>query len=491
MSVPAIHIDQRLRQTAERLPSRPAIRCGETTFTYAELEAAVSRLAAKLSESTGPGAVIGVANILDPAFAVAYYAILRSGNTVVILNPLQSERILTHVLQAAEAGLAFVTDEMRARLSGGDTELVPVAAALEPSQVTAGKPRRTKAEPPACVLFTSGTTGLPKGVLLSHRNLVANAAQTARAHRLSANSLTVNHLPAYHLMHLNSAVWAGATQVLCTDPDPVVATRLAGQVQATHYYSLPVRLARLARDARLRELRLDTVRAVLSGGAALPPAAASALTDQFGVPVMQGYGLAETSPLTHCDEPPWPRYGSVGPPVAGTECRIVDVGTGAVLPAGEKGEVQVRGPQVMLGYLDPAQPSPVDAEGWLSTGDIGRVDDEGYLFLVDRIKDVFKYDNHLVAPAEIEAVLAGHPGVADCVVVDTPDPLHGGVANALVVPRSADVGAAGITEFVNARVPEFQHLARVVLTDSIPRGPGGKTRRGQLRDFFREPAASD
>jgi long-chain acyl-CoA synthetase len=252
-----------------------------------------------------------------------------------------------------------------------------------------------------------------------------------------------------------------------------------------------VRLAQLAADDRLRGLRLDTVRAILSGGSALAPVAARALTEHFGVPVMQGYGLAETSPLTHCDQPPWPRYGSVGPPVAETECRIVDVTTRAVLPPGEQGEVQVRGPQVMLGYLNAEEPSPVDADGWLSTGDIGRVDQDGYLFLVDRIKDVFKYDNHLVAPAEIERVLAMHPGVADCVVVDTSDPLHGGVANALVVPRSDDVTATELAEFVNQQVPPYQRLARVILTASIPRAPGGKTSRSTLRDMFRDPALID
>ncbi|MFI6317042.1 class I adenylate-forming enzyme family protein [Nonomuraea sp. NPDC050556] len=494
LQIPEIRLDERLGQTAARLPSRPAIRSGETVLTFAQLDAAVSLLAGTLRAITSPGTVIGIANILDPCFAVAYYAVLRSGNTVAILNQLQSGQALAHMLGAAEVRLAFVTDDMNTRLAAalpanGQVTLVPVSAALAPSALApltppAVAPATSGDGTRACVLFTSGTTGLPKGVLLSHRNLVANAAQIARTHRLSANSVAVNHLPSYHPMHLNSAVWAGATQVLCTAPDPVVATRLAAEVEATHYYSLPMRLAQLAADARLRELRLDTVRAILSGGSALAPASARALTDHFGVPVMQGYGLAETSPLTHCDQPPWPRYGSVGPPVAETECRIVDVTTRAELPVGDRGEVQVRGPQIMLGYLDPNEPSPVGPDGWLSTGDIGRLDADGYLFLIDRIKDTFKYDDNLVAPAEIEQVLATHPDVADCVVLDTPDPLHGAVANALVVPRTDGVTAAEIAAFLNDRVPVYQQLARVVLTTSIPRGPGGKTSRGALRELL-------
>lgn len=495
LPIPAIRLDERLREMAGRLPTRPAIRCGDSVLTYRELDVAVSRLADVLHAGPAPGGTtIGIANVLDPSFAVAFFAALRSGNTVAILNPLQSGPVLTHVLDAAGARLAFVSDAMRARLvdtaqSAAPVRLVAVSDALSPSLLGTGDPARSGertmgAQPPACVLFTSGTTGLPKGVLLSHRNLAANAAQIARAHRLSANSVTLNHLPAYHLMHLNSAVWAGTTQVLCTDDDPVAASRVAAEVEATHYYSLPMRLVRLAGDERLHELRLDTVRVLLSGGSALAPAVACALTDHFGVPVMQGYGLAETSPLTHCDQPPWPRYGSVGPPVAETECRIVDLDTREELPPGEQGEVEVRGPQVMQGYLDPAEPSPVGEDGWLRTGDIGRVDEDGYLFLVDRIKDTFKYDNHLVAPAEIERVIATHPGVADCVVVDTPDPLHGGVANAMVVPKADDVTVDDVIGFVNDRVPAYQHLARVRMTQSIPRGPGGKTNRATLRELF-------
>ncbi|WP_433516183.1 class I adenylate-forming enzyme family protein [Nonomuraea sp. CA-143628] len=495
LSLPEIRLDERLHQTAERLPTRPAIRCGDVLLTFAQLDAAVSRLADTLRDLTAPGGcVIGLANAFDPCFAVAYYAILRSGNTLAILNRLQSGQALAHMLRTAGVRLAFVTDDMRTRLApeladADRVDLVPVPAALTPSSISTGVAAAPGPRGAACVLFTSGTTGLPKGVLLSHRNLVANAAQIVRAHRLSPNSVTVNHLPSFHPMHLNSAVWSGATQVLCTDPDPVAATRLAVEVEATHYYSLPMRLAQLARDTRLRELRLDTVRAILSGGSALAPASARALTDHFGVAVMQGYGLAETSPLTHCDQPPWPKYGSVGPPVAETGCRIVDVTTRAVLPAGERGEVQVRGPQIMLGYLDTREPSPIDADGWLSTGDIGRLDQDGYLFLIDRLKDTFKYDDNLVAPAEIEQVLATHPAVADCVVVDTPDPLHGAVANALVVPRAEGITGDEIAMFLNDRVPVYQRLARVVLTTSIPRGPGGKTSRAALRDLLGDPTA--
>jgi long-chain acyl-CoA synthetase len=239
-------------------------------------------------------------------------------------------------------------------------------------------------------------------------------------------------------------------------------------------------LLRLADDPRLPELKLASVEAIMSGGSALSPAAATTLSAHFGIPVTQGYGLAETSPLTHTDRIAAPRIGSVGTVVAGTGCRIVDLDSRAVLGAGERGEVQLRGPQLMSGYLDPAQPTGIDAEGWLSTGDVGYQDADGYLFLVDRLKDVFKVDNWLVSPSEIEAVLAGHPAVRECVVVDRPHPYRGAVPYAFVVlaqPEPLD----GIQDWANAQMPYYQHIQQIGVVDAIPRSPNGKVARRDIR----------
>jgi long-chain acyl-CoA synthetase len=369
------------------------------------------------------------------------------------------------------------------------THLIPLHDAVAPPAGSARARRPPDVVPGAvaCIQFTSGTTGRPKAVRLSRRGVSVNAGQVAAAHGLDATAVTLNHLPTYHPMHLNSAVHGGATQVLCPEPDPARALALANRHRATHFYSLPVRLARLAVDPRLPRLRLDSAAAILSGGSALPAWAADALRGHFGVAVVQGYGLAEMSPLTHADSPIRPAPGSVGRAVRDTDCRIVDLDTRAVLPAGGRGEIQVRGPQRMVGYLDPDQPDGIDADGWLSTGDIGRLDDEARLFVVDRIKDVFKCDNWLVAPSEIEAVLAGHPGVADCAVVDVPDRFRGGVAGAALVLRPGAV-AAEVARWANERLPEFQHVHAVAVLGQIARSPGGKVRRGELRELL---AAAD
>ncbi|MEU4349646.1 AMP-binding protein [Streptomyces sp. NPDC023838] len=483
---PSGTVDGLLARAARRHGDRVAVRGtapGSLSLTFAELDAAADRWAAAIQALIGSdGQNVALASPLDPAFAAAFHGIVRSGNVVVPVNPLLRAGELRHLLGTTRARLAVVTDAIREELRPLRAELPYLGdVVLLGEEWPQGRPAAV-AHPAdtACLHFTSGTTGLPKAAVLSHANLLVNAGQIARAHALDDGSVTVNHLPKYHLMHLNSALSAGATQVLCPDPDPVAAVRAANTHRATHYYSIPVRLNRLAADARLPELALDTVRLIASGGSALGAASAAALRDHFRIPVIQGYGLAETSPLTHSDGPRSPRPGSVGTVVEGTECRIVDPETGRAVPVGERGEVQVRGPQVMRGYLE--GPSPLDAEGWLATGDIGRVDEDGYLFLVDRIKDVFKCDNYLVSPAEVERALSAHPAVADCAVVDLPDPLSGAVAAALVVLADPAASLPAVVAEVNAALPYYQHVRHAEPADAVPRSANGKIERRQLRE---------
>ncbi|QIS10033.1 class I adenylate-forming enzyme family protein [Nocardia arthritidis] len=499
-SYPEEPIDGLLRRSAQRSPHRTAIRTERGEITFAELDAQASRLACALTELLDePGSAVGVPVVLDPSFAIVFNAVSRSNNVIVTINPLLRESALEHMFVTAGVSAAFVTtalyqriEPMRHRLprlralivlDGPAPDGTSALADLLDGQARVVPPLPQATTSVACIQFTSGTTGMPKAVLLSHRNLVVNAVQVAEAHELTGDSVTFNHLPAYHLMHLNSAIYAGACQVLCRDPDPVASIDAAVANRAGNYYGLPVRLARLAADPRLSGLHAGSLRGIHSGGSALSVDVASVLSAQFGIPVIQGYGLAEAAPLTHCDRLDAPTPGSVGPPVRDTECRIVHIETRDPLPAGAKGEVQVRGPQVMLGYLQPDEPSPIDADGWLSTGDVGYQDANGRLFLVDRIKDVFKCDNELVSPAEIERVLAAHPAVRDCVVVDYPHRFSGAVAYAFVVPHDpAAADLAEITNFVNAKVPYYQCIHHMELAEVIPRSPIGKIQRRVLRD---------
>jgi len=499
-------LDALVAEAARTRPHRTAVAAGERSLDFAALEervdAAAAGLRALLPE---PGAAVAVASVLDPDFAVAYYAPVRAGHVTAVVNPLLREEGLLHVLALCEARAAFVDAGLLARLhplldrlphlehvfliGPGAEGAVPGVRSLAGLIARSAGVREPGAAPDpddvACVQFTSGTTGLPKGVRLTHRNLTANAAQIAGAHLLDGTSVTLNHLPTYHPMHLNSAVHAGATQVLCPAPDPVDAVHAANRAGATHLYSLPVRLARLAATAP-EGLRLTSVRRIASGGSPLPVPAARALTERFGVPVFQGYGLAETSPLTHSDDPEAPVHGSVGRPVGGTECRIVDTETREVLPAGASGEVQLRGPQVMKGYLGRPDGSGTDAEGWFTTGDVGRIDASGRLFVVDRLRDVFKCDNFLVAPSEIEQVLARHPLVRETVVVGLPDEAHGAVAAALVVlaDEATEPGTAvkQLTAYIEEHLPYYQHLHHVEPVAAIARSANGKIQRRLLAE---------
>jgi long-chain acyl-CoA synthetase len=467
---------------------------GLRQLTFAQLDAAVSAAAAMLHREVGTGAVIAVASTLSVDFAVAYYAVLRSGNVVAPINPLLREAELAYQLGLAGVRAAFADRTLGQRLAAVRRELADFDLVLgfDALRELAADPRepappRAPVDPDAMasVLFTSGTTGAAKAVALSHRNLTANAVQVALAHRVSANSTCLNHLPTYQSMHLNSAIAAGATQVLCTDPDVTRSFVLAGGYRATHYYSVPARLARLAVDRSLAGLRFGTVTAVGSGGSALSPVASAVLAARLDVAVFQGYGLAETSPLVTSATPDDPAPGTVGRPVAGTECRIVDQDTGVVVGALEAGEVQVRGPQVMRGYLD-GGPARSTVDGWFSTGDIGRLDRAGRLILLDRRGDLFKQDNWPVSPAAIERRLARHAAVRDCAVVELPDEISGGVPYALLVLREG-VGpeaVRAILDWANTRAPYYEHVADAVVLDAIPRSANGKLQRRYLRELL-------
>ncbi|MFD8821934.1 class I adenylate-forming enzyme family protein [Streptomyces sp. NPDC059605] len=534
LAFPDLPLDALLRRAAVRDPDGIAVRTADTDIGFGELDALADRVAAWLQRENGNrrGVRTGVANVLDPVFAAAYYGTIRSGATAVLVNPLVGAEGLRHVLATAGVEVVFVpaaTAELLTKLRGALPLLRTIVVTDAPDGVTPGDavplhpaletapdtPDGGPSDPAsiACVQFTTGTTGRPKGVLLTHRNLVANAKQTALAHRLDCASVALNHLPLHHVMHLNSAVYAGACQVLCQDPDPFASLAAAAAAGATHYYGLPARLHRLAADERLAAARPapagSRLTAVLSGGSGLRPGAARILRDRLGVPVIQGYGMAELSPLTHCQRPDRYRPGEVGEPVPGTECRLVDVDSRAPVEIWSTGEVQVRGPQLMAGYLDESHPSRIDEDGWFSTGDVGYLDDDGSLRLVDRLSDIFKHDNEIVSPSRVEQVIGEDPRVADCIVADWPDDVHGGLVWAGVVLRDAPEpvphtgpGADGehpappadvldaITARANERLADFERIHLAEVLEAVPRTPTGKPERRALRQQLKTRAAA-
>lgn len=496
---PAVPLDEILARAARQWPDRVAISAAAGDMTFAELDRTASRAAAAALElAGGAGRRIAISTDLSADFAVAFYGIIRSGNVAVTLNPLRGAQAAATTITASGASAAVVGASLLGQLapmadslpalvalsrdgSPGTRSLAELAAEAPQAPLPAGQPGNL-----ACLHYTSGTTGNPKGVLLTHHNLVVNAAQTVQAHGLGPDAVSFNALPIYHLMHLNAAIYAGATQVLYGAPALRGQGRVADSLPeatragATHYYTLPMLLTLLARDPELPQLWASGLRGMFCGGSALPAPVARALSQQFGIPVLQGYGLAEASSMTHLDRTDRPRPGSAGVPAADTECRVVHVDTRAPLACGEPGEIEVRGPQIMAGYAD-GSPS-LTADGWLPTGDVGRIDEEGHLFLTDRLKDVFKCGNELISPSELEQVIASHPAVRDCAVVDQSDPVRGAVPVALLVLDSPAVDTAEVIGYANDRLAAFQQIRAVRIVDVVPRTPIGKVARRQLRE---------
>ena len=492
LRIPEGPVDAMLTAAARTYPDRAAIRTEGRKITYAALDAMATDWAKTVHDFFGgrPGPV-AVAQALDPLFPAVYYGILRAGGTAAVVNPLLPAPLLLHVLRTCGARLAVLPRAVYERLltvREGLPALERVIVLGEESPETGSgaawqRPEEPGDEDRAVILFTSGSTGTPKAVQLSHRNVKVNTAQMAASHRIGTASRLLLHLPIYHPMHMNTAVSVAATQILSAGAHSSDALALADRTAATHYYTFPARLLALAADPDLAMLRPKTVGFMATGGTAVPPAVVRTLADALGVGLMQGYGMCETSSLATGDDPDAPKPGSVGIPLAGSSIRIVEPGTGRVLPAHEIGEIQVRGPHVMQGYLGHAGPSPVDAAGWLATGDMGHLDEDGYLFMFDRLKDVFRCGGELVSPTAVERVLYEHPAVRDCAVVGTADAGLGSVAVAFVVlADGAGIRTLpAVVDTVNDALSAGQRIRRAELVRGIPRLANGKVDRGELR----------
>ncbi|GAA3446488.1 long-chain-fatty-acid--CoA ligase [Planomonospora venezuelensis] len=486
-----MNLADRLRLAAERLAGRTAVTLDGAQLTYGAMELMSARVAALLRRR-GIGAGDRVAVMLPnvPEFAVVYYGVLRTGAVVVPLDPLLRKReiaayvgdcgarllIAWHAFaETAEAGTAgtgadcfFVVPGEFPRLLGGmaaEREIVPRSAGDT-----------------AVIHYTSGTTGRAKGIELTHANLGSNAATVSRMHALGVDDVVLGALPLYHSFgqtcSLNAAVHAGARLTLLPRFEAGRALEVIRRDGVTVFQGVPTMYIALLDHPGASDMSL--LRVCVSGGAAMPLDVLRAYETRFGCPIVEGYGLSETSPVAATNRAgPGRRPGSIGWPVKDVEMKVVGE-DGRELPHGQVGEIIVRGPNVMKGYWnDPAATAEVIRDGWFHTGDLGRVDGDGFFFLVDRRRDVIIRGGYTVYPREVEEVLYEHPAVRQAVVVGIPHPELGEEVAAVVTLR-APVGPDELRDFAKERMAAYKYPRRVSFTDELPMTPTGKVLKRTL-----------
>ncbi len=350
------------------------------------------------------------------------------------------------------------------------------------------------AEPPAVAInpredlvavpFSSGTTGLPKGVMLTHYNLVANLLQASCALPIGEDDTILGVLPFFHIygmvVIMNLGLYHGATIVTMQRFDLEQCLEALQNYRVTFAPVVPPVILAFAKSPIVDRFDLSHIRTLFSGAAPLRGELAAAAAARLGCKVLQGYGMTETSPVTHATRA-WSdniKMEGIGPPAPNTEVKVVDVTTGEELGPNQEGEIRVRGPQVMKGYLnhEEATRATIDADGWLGTGDIGYADADGCFFVVDRLKELIKYKGMQIAPAELEGVLLGHPSVADAAVIPLADDEAGQVPKAFVVLKD-DTAPSAIMDYVAARVAPYKKLRSIEVINQIPKSPSGKILR--------------
>ncbi len=501
--VPLFHY---LEQAAARHPGRPSlISPGGETRTFAQVHEAARRASRLLRSDVAHGDRVVFLAPNSTAYAVALYGAMMAGATVVPVNPLLLPAELQPVLQDAEPTVAFVSSETRPVIEALRAHTPSLRAVhvlddfwsvLDSLPGGADPVAISAREDIAALVLSSGTTGSPKGVMLSHFNLVANLRQTLASGMSPPYSGLLNYMPFFHVYGfaaiMGQAFAMGLPQVIIPRFDPALILQLSGEYQVHTLFSPPPALRGLiaARKAGAPALTGYT-KLIVTGAAATPPDLWDEAESVFGIPVCQPYGLSEGTAATNINPLHRIKRGTVGPPLPDTEQRLVDIETGQDVPVGGQGEVWVRGPQVMRGYWrrPEATAECLMPDGWLRTGDLGRFDEDGYLILVDRLKEMIRYKGHQVAPSDLEAVLLTHPAIADVAVIPRADIEAGEIPLACVVlAPGATADAEAFIAFVNERVNPIHHVRALVFVDAIPRNPSGKILRRLLIE--RERAGS-
>ena len=502
-----------LERVAE-FPDHLAIVCGVTgkSYTYAQLADAVNHVAAGLhAHGIRKGDVVGLVSPNLPDFPVVFYAAASIGAICSTVNPVATAEEIGAQFADSEARMIVTIPELyekcaaAARLASTVREIVvfgeadgatpyrelfahghtPPVVEIDPATDVAALP------------YSSGTSGIPKGVMLTHRNLVANLQQMqAITAVINSESRVLGILPFFHIYGMVVVMGGALRQGACIVTLPRFDLEQVLRVLQDHKIRManivpPILLA-LAKHPIVANYDLSHLKYLFSGAAPLGAELASACQERLNLRVRQGYGLTETSPVTHFHPMDDQRVvlQSVGPSAPNTECRVVDPATGHDCEPGAPGELWIRGPQVMKGYFNKPEATAacMTSDGWFKTGDVAVVDEQGWYQIVDRVKELIKYKGLQVAPAELEALLLGHPSIADVAVIPVPDSEAGEIPKAFVVCR-APITADEVMAFVAERVSPYKKVRQVEFVEAIPKSPSGKILRRLLVEQERTRAA--
>lgn len=471
------------------------------SLTAGQLVDKIQRLAGGLTErGILPGGTVAILAPNIPEYPVVFHGVAWGGGTVTTINPTYTATEIAHQLNDSGADLLvtvpmFVDVAREAMVGTAVRDLVIVGAktCLSLDDVMgAPLPAQAPVDPSTSVValpYSSGTTGRPKGVMLTHRNLVANVLQAARSADLSKADVTIAFLPFFHIygmtVMMNLFLSEGASIVTMPRFDLEQFLGLIETHRATRLYIVPPVALALAKHPMVESHDVSSVVEIFSGAAPLDAETEAAVGTRFGARSVQGYGMTEMSPISHMTVADAVRHGASGQAVASTECRVIDPETLNDVAVGEEGELWVRGPQVMKGYLNnpDATAQTIVEGGWLRTGDLALIDADGFMFIRDRLKELIKYKGFQVAPAEVEAALISHEHVLDAGVIGKPDPEAGEVPVAFVVRSpGAQINETGLTAYLERSLAHYKRPAEYRFVDSVPKSASGKILRRELRD---------
>lgn len=506
VKIPELTITDYVLRSAEELGDKPALIDGPSgrSYTYRQLPGLIRKLATGLAANgVCGGDVLAIYSPNLPEYVLLFHAVARLGAITTMIPPLFTDIEISTQLGDSGAKFLVTIPELlakareAAKASGvekmfviGEAEGAVSFASLLDNEGDAPAAQIDPRNDVIALPYSSGTTGLPKGVMLTHWNLVAMLRQLEATESFSGDDTMVCVVPMYHLYGLhvvvNQGLSQGATIVTLPRYDLDQFLQVLEQYKVSIAPLVPPLVLALARVPQVDLHNLSALRLIHCGAATLAVDVARACTARLGCEIRYGYGLTEVSPLSHASVADSAKQtsGSVGYCLPNTECRIIDYLSGAELDADQQGEICLRGPQVMKGYLGnpEATAEMIDSEGWLRTGDVGYCDADGQLFVVDRIKELIKTNGRQVAPAELEAILLSHASIADAAVIPIQDELAGEVPKAFVVWRGEKNDSVGeeILGFVAGRVAPYKRLRSVELIGEIPKSPAGKILRRVL-----------